>query len=290
MARPATGATRDLHAGTRAPRAGRGGHRRQTWTTTPIPRCSSWGRPDRLGARLRPGPAGRAVSPRRQGVRVLRRVVRQGPAATQSGGPRRPRRDRPGARLGRDPPAVPALPAGPRRRGRGPAPGSAAYAGRPYASVLIIPQWRTEQLLRQRLAELGGRVQRGTELTGLVQDAASVTATLVRAGVTERVRAGWLVGCEGGHSVIRKLLGVGFEDQTWEIEQMLVGDVEAEGLDRDHWHVWPEAEGGLVGLCPLPAPARSSSRSSWQRATRPSPSCRPSRRCWTRARCRRAAT
>jgi 2-polyprenyl-6-methoxyphenol hydroxylase-like FAD-dependent oxidoreductase len=75
--------------------------------------------------------------------------------------------------------------------------------------VLIIPQWRTEQLLRQRLAELGGRVQRGTEATGLVQDAASVTATLVRAGVTERVRAGWLVGCEGGHSVIRKLLGVG---------------------------------------------------------------------------------
>jgi FAD binding domain len=28
--------------------------------------------------------------------------------------------------------------------------------------------------------------------------------------------------------------------------------VEAEGPDREHWHVWPYAQGGMVGLCPLP--------------------------------------
>jgi hypothetical protein len=33
---------------------------------------------------------------------------------------------------------------------------------------------------------------------------------------------------------------------------MLVGDGEAERLDREHWHVWPCAQGGMVGLCPLP--------------------------------------
>ncbi len=112
--------------------------------------------------------------------------------------------------------------------------------------MLIIPQWRTEQLLRQRLAELGGRVQRGTELTGLVQDAASVTATLVRAGVTERVRAGWLVGCEGGHSVIRKLLGVGFEDQTWEIELMLVAG--ARVASRAYEEEWLPVAAWALGI------------------------------------------
>jgi 2-polyprenyl-6-methoxyphenol hydroxylase-like FAD-dependent oxidoreductase len=122
----------------------------------------------------------------------------------------------------------------------------------PYASVLIIPQWRTEQLLRQRLGELGGQVELATRLAGLAQDGDGVTATVVRDGAPEQLRAGFLVGCDGGHSTVRRLLGVGFQDETWETERMLVGDVEAEGLDREHWHVWPYAQGGMVGLCPLP--------------------------------------
>jgi hypothetical protein len=33
---------------------------------------------------------------------------------------------------------------------------------------------------------------------------------------------------------------------------MLVGDVRVDGLDRDHWHSWPNTELGWVALCPLP--------------------------------------
>ncbi len=36
----------------------------------------------------------------------------------------------------------------------------------PYASPLIIPQWRVEEILRNRLAEYGGRVELATELIG----------------------------------------------------------------------------------------------------------------------------
>jgi 2-polyprenyl-6-methoxyphenol hydroxylase-like FAD-dependent oxidoreductase len=63
----------------------------------------------------------------------------------------------------------------------------------PYASPLIIPQWRVEEILRYRLAEYGARVELATELTGFEQDGDGVTATLVLSSTTEQFfRDSWL--------------------------------------------------------------------------------------------------
>jgi hypothetical protein len=40
----------------------------------------------------------------------------------------------------------------------------------PYPNILMLPQARTEELLRHRLAELGGTVELGVELAGFEQD------------------------------------------------------------------------------------------------------------------------
>jgi 2-polyprenyl-6-methoxyphenol hydroxylase-like FAD-dependent oxidoreductase len=122
----------------------------------------------------------------------------------------------------------------------------------PYASTLIIPQWRVEEILRDRLAALGGTVELGTRLAGLTQDEAGVTTTLARGDLNEEVRVDHLVGCDGGHSVVRRLMGLELKGETDETQRMWVGDVEADGLDRDYWHVWPKAAGGPIALCPLP--------------------------------------
>jgi 2-polyprenyl-6-methoxyphenol hydroxylase-like FAD-dependent oxidoreductase len=122
----------------------------------------------------------------------------------------------------------------------------------PYASTLIIPQWRVEEILRARLAALGGTVELGTRLAGLTQNEAGITATLARGDMNEEVRTDCVVGCDGGHSAVRRLMGIELRGETYESQKMWVGDVEAEGLDREHWHVWPKAEGGPVALCPLP--------------------------------------
>src|SRR3712207_2397873 len=63
--------------------------------------------------------------------------------------------------------------------------------------AVFIPQWRTEEVLRSRLAELGVRVEWGTELTGLTQTGAGVLVTLADGGP---VRGGVLGGCVGGRS------------------------------------------------------------------------------------------
>ncbi|MEV6349634.1 FAD-dependent oxidoreductase [Actinoplanes sp. NPDC051851] len=50
--------------------------------------------------------------------------------------------------------------------------------GVPYPTTVLIPQWRVEQILRDRLAEFGVTVELGTELRAFHQHADGVTATI----------------------------------------------------------------------------------------------------------------
>lgn len=84
----------------------------------------------------------------------------------------------------------------------------------PYASSLIIPQWRVEQILRERVAAYGWRVELATELIGFTQDSDGVTATLRGPEGTEQLVTGYLAGADGGRSFVRKELAVGFEGET----------------------------------------------------------------------------
>lgn len=117
----------------------------------------------------------------------------------------------------------------------------------PYPSGLMIPQWRVEQILRERLTGFGVHVEPGAGLTGFRQDGDGVTAT---AGDSE-IRARYLAGCDGGHSTVRKSLGLAMRGETPDLQRMAVGDVEVDGLSRDAWHQWFSAD-GVIMLCPLP--------------------------------------
>jgi 2-polyprenyl-6-methoxyphenol hydroxylase-like FAD-dependent oxidoreductase len=126
----------------------------------------------------------------------------------------------------------------------------------PWARSLLLPQWRTEQVLRERLAEDGVDVEYGRRVAGLTQDGSGVRLALEDG---EELAAAWVVGADGGSSTVRRQLGIGFLGETHEEMRLLLGDVELDGLDRDHWHMWTGA-GPLVGdgatyfaLCPLPA-------------------------------------
>ncbi|MEU0254076.1 rifampin monooxygenase [Streptomyces sp. NPDC006184] len=87
---------------------------------------------------------------------------------------------------------------------------------------LAIPQRATEQLLEERARELGAEIRRGREVTGLSQDEDGVTVELADG---TRLRSRYLVGCDGGRSVVRKRLGVGFPGEPATVETLL-GDME----------------------------------------------------------------
>jgi 2-polyprenyl-6-methoxyphenol hydroxylase-like FAD-dependent oxidoreductase len=122
----------------------------------------------------------------------------------------------------------------------------------PYLKPLLTPQWRVEAALREKLDELGRRPEFGTGLAGFHQNENGVTADVLGPAGSETIRAGWLVGCDGGSSLVRRSAGIDFLGETLETYRKLVGDVRVTGLDRDHWHIWRSTE-GFLALCPLPS-------------------------------------
>jgi 2-polyprenyl-6-methoxyphenol hydroxylase-like FAD-dependent oxidoreductase len=123
-----------------------------------------------------------------------------------------------------------------------------ADEGTPYTQPWMVAQWRTQEVLYERLVELGGAVAFGREVTGLDQDAQGVT---VRFADGTTARAGYVVAADGGHSAVRRAVGVGMTGETVDPAACLVADVRLTGLDRDHWHTFPGADGTGVALCPL---------------------------------------
>ncbi|MFC0111457.1 FAD-dependent monooxygenase [Kibdelosporangium aridum] len=120
----------------------------------------------------------------------------------------------------------------------------------PYPNIWFVPQFRTEEILRERLAELGGRVELSTELTDFTQDVDGVTATLTTGGTVETVRARYLVGADGGRSTVRRRLGIPFPGETDETTTMLFADARVDGISHDHGRIWQNGDGG-VSVVPL---------------------------------------
>jgi 2-polyprenyl-6-methoxyphenol hydroxylase-like FAD-dependent oxidoreductase len=88
------------------------------------------------------------------------------------------------------------------------------FSGRgPAAAGGAITLQSLEDLLAKHASELGVEIRYGIAVTGFVADEAGVT---VQAGGAT-LRAGWLVGCDGGRSTVRKLAGFEFPGTDPEI-------------------------------------------------------------------------
>jgi 2-polyprenyl-6-methoxyphenol hydroxylase-like FAD-dependent oxidoreductase len=72
---------------------------------------------------------------------------------------------------------------------------------------LALWQKHTERLLRAWAIEVGANVRHEAEVTGLTQHEDGVDVELADG---TSLRAGWVVGCDGGRSTVRKLVGIDF--------------------------------------------------------------------------------
>ena len=121
----------------------------------------------------------------------------------------------------------------------------------PYRAPLLIPQFRTEAVLRERLTELGHTCEFGSKLVGFQQYAQGVTATVVGPRGEETVHVRYLVGADGGRSFVRRTLGIGFPGKTLGV-RAVVADIELTGLSRDAWHRFNDGSmEKQIGVCPL---------------------------------------
>lgn len=77
----------------------------------------------------------------------------------------------------------------------------------PYPYTYVLPQAGLEDILRDRLAELGVRVQTGAEVESVEQDETGARVHLAD-GTT--LAADWLIGADGSRSTVREALDIGF--------------------------------------------------------------------------------
>ncbi|MFD3405664.1 FAD-dependent monooxygenase [Kribbella sp. NPDC058693] len=116
----------------------------------------------------------------------------------------------------------------------------------PASSIFLVNQQTIELVLAERATELGVDVRRGVELTGFVADDNGVRVQLG----DEEVAAGWLVGCDGGRSIVRKLAGFDFIGTDPEItgHQAMVELEGAENLTLG----WHSTDTGIYAYGPIP--------------------------------------
>jgi 2-polyprenyl-6-methoxyphenol hydroxylase-like FAD-dependent oxidoreductase len=117
--------------------------------------------------------------------------------------------------------------------------------------VLGLWQNHIERILAGWVGELAVTIYRGRDVTGFAQDDAGVDVALSDG---ERLRAEYLVGCDGGRSLIRKASGIEFPgwDPTtsWLIAEVEMAEEPKWGLHQDAYgiHGIGKADGGAARI------------------------------------------
>ncbi|MGW2373620.1 MULTISPECIES: FAD-dependent monooxygenase [Kitasatospora] len=111
-----------------------------------------------------------------------------------------------------------------------------------------IPQTRTEQVLGAWAASVGVEVRRGWTVVGLADDGARVEVTAQTPDGIRTLSCRYLVGCDGGHSTVRRLAGFDFPGTDATIE-MFLADVA--GCDLRARQIGERVPGGMVMSAPL---------------------------------------
>src|SRR5215471_10498317 len=121
--------------------------------------------------------------------------------------------------------------------------GEAGVGVTPYPFILILGQDDNERIMGERLRDWPMSVQWNTELVELKQMTDHVAATLkLPGGATRTATAAWIAGCDGAHSAVRELNGIGFPGAPYE-HVFFVADTEATGTmvpDEVNVYLWQE--------------------------------------------------
>ena len=123
-----------------------------------------------------------------------------------------------------------------------------------YPFILFVSQAETERILGDHLSGSGVAIERGVELVRFDVRDGGVECVLRHPGDREeRMRAAYLVGCDGAHSTVRKGAGFSFRGGSYP-EDFMLGDVEADGpLEPGAINSFAGG-GGVAVFFPLGAP------------------------------------
>jgi len=107
--------------------------------------------------------------------------------------------------------------------------GETGTGATPHPYIFILGQDDNERIMGEWLRALGGEIRWNTELIAIGQHSDHAQATLkLSDGTSKTIKAAWVAGCDGAHSAVRELNGIGFPGAPYE-HVFFVADVTAEG-------------------------------------------------------------
>jgi 2-polyprenyl-6-methoxyphenol hydroxylase-like FAD-dependent oxidoreductase len=115
----------------------------------------------------------------------------------------------------------------------------------PYPATLHVGQQDIETVLRSHLSSSEMHMELDCQLIDFIQHPDHVVAKVVRAGRSEAILARYLVGCDGGHSTVRKAAGIAFEGETRPDTYTLAGVIKVSGLAPTCRHLWRDLPDGF---------------------------------------------
>jgi 2-polyprenyl-6-methoxyphenol hydroxylase-like FAD-dependent oxidoreductase len=120
-----------------------------------------------------------------------------------------------------------------------------------YPYTLMCPQSETEAVLLKRLEDLGGKVVRPGTVTAMRPDGEGATVVVSDADGEHTVRARYVIGCDGMHSLVREQAGIAFEGASYQ-EDFVLADVHMDWpLSRKEVNLF-FSPAGLAVVAPLP--------------------------------------
>jgi 2-polyprenyl-6-methoxyphenol hydroxylase-like FAD-dependent oxidoreductase len=119
----------------------------------------------------------------------------------------------------------------------------------PHPYMLIIPQLDTETALAEWVADLGVEIERPAEVVGLRQDDDGVTLDVQTSAGTVGETFDYVVGCDGGQSTIRDLVGIDFPGKGSQFSA-IIADVNL-GISPPDQVFARHSRRGMVALMPF---------------------------------------
>ncbi|WP_439594608.1 FAD-dependent oxidoreductase [Falsiroseomonas sp.] len=101
-------------------------------------------------------------------------------------------------------------------------------AGHEYPAFVNIPQYHVEAWLVEACAAASVDLRWRHAVTGLASDAAGATLQVETPDGPYRLRADWLLACDGARSFVRRSLGLAFQGQVFP-DRFLIADVVIKG-------------------------------------------------------------
>lgn len=117
--------------------------------------------------------------------------------------------------------------------------------------LLMLEQWKTENLLNEFLKEKGCVIENSAELVTFTNDDELVTSEIRnKNGESELIKSRFLIGADGTNSLVRKLLGIPFLGKTHQ-QRLFITDCEARLLVPDQAILFSFASKYTLGCFPL---------------------------------------